>query len=174
MIRSSVTLFGRSWQSIILARAVSQTVIASPEHEIWGWRGGVYIGVPAQPQALRPLRAAAQVRTAEPADRLTRRQSGNQLACADPKLGVTPIRGNVAERHKHEAALVQTRVRQHEGRGRALAAVIIEQVEIEAAGGVASAALASEAGLEGEKPGEQCFRQQGGGDRDDAVDDPRQ
>src|SRR3984893_979646 len=149
MIRSSVTLLGRSWQWIILARAVSQTVIASPRDNVGGC-GGVYIGVPGQPQSLRPRRVAAHGRTAEPPNQLARRQPRDQLGGGHPQRRMTSIRRNVAEWDEHKAALVQAGMRQDEGRCRALPAVIIEQVEIEAAGGVPGTARARETRFERE------------------------
>ena len=49
-----------------------------------------------------------------------------------------PVGGDLHEGGKNETPLVQARMRQHEAPGRALPAIIIEQIEIESSGGVAA------------------------------------
>src|SRR4051794_11874405 len=80
----------------------------------------------------------------ESANRLPRRQPPKQLSRGQAEPRMPPFGRYVAERRQHEATLVQAGVRQLQCRGRALAAVIVEEVEIERAGGIAGAALAPE------------------------------
>src|SRR5438105_11900654 len=99
--------------------------------------------------------AQSPVRVVEPANRLARRQAHQQLGRRQTEPRMPPIRGDVAERRQHEAALLQARMRQDEHRGGTLAAVIIEQVEIERTRGIALAALSPKARFQREQPGEQ-------------------
>src|SRR5204863_9562787 len=91
----------------------------------------------------------------EPANRLARRQSREQFGRCQAAPRMPPFGRYVAELHQHEATLVQARVRQLQCRGGGLTAVIVEQVKIERARGVASAALAPEPPLQRKEAGTQ-------------------
>ena len=91
---------------------------------------------------------------------LLRRQSGEQLRGGFPRARVAPARRDLGQRSQHEAALVQARMGQHEAFADALRPVIIEQVEIERAGGVRHAAAAPEPGLDREQRVEQRARRE--------------
>jgi len=85
-----------------------------------------------------------------------------------------PLRRDLLERHQHEAPLVEPRMRQHEIGRRASEPIVVEQVEIECAGGVAHIALAPETGLECKQQRKQLGRGQLCPDHDDRVDETEQ
>ena len=77
-----------------------------------------------------------------------------------PRARMAPLRRDFGQRGQHEAALVQSRVRQHEAFADALRPVVVEQVEIERAGGIRRAAAAPEPRLRAQAARQQRRRRE--------------
>src|SRR3954468_20088835 len=99
-----------------------------------------YIGPPGEPQSTRRhnerSRTMTRGKTLEPGRLgqglyrlLSRRQSGQQFGGGFPGSRMAPLRRDFGQRGKHESALVQSRVRQHEAIAHALRPLVVEQVE---------------------------------------------
>ena len=84
-----------------------------------------------------------------------------------------PSRCHLTERFEHESAFVQPRVRQSQQWHIDDQAVIIEQVEVECAGGVADAAHPAKTGFDSEHQIQQYGRLAIRGDQCYRVDEPR-
>src|SRR5207244_1374998 len=145
--------------STMLTRAASLRVIASPlaAPQATVLPARPYIGLPAQPQS-----PARRLPIAKSANRLARRQATEQLARGHCEPGMSPIGRDLGQRGEHETALVEARMRQRQALGRDLAALVIEQIEVEGPGGVRHAASAPEAGFERQQRAEQRGRAQPG------------
>ena len=117
-----------------------------PAHET---QARPYIGVPGQPQS--PVRRG---RFADNANRLLRRQAIQQPARGHRQKRVPPVGRNLDQRGQDEPAFVQPRMGQGEALAVALAALIVEQVDVEGAGRVRRAAPAPEPNLKREQRAE--------------------
>src|SRR5271166_3735980 len=138
--RSSVTLSGRSWLSIMWARAASNTLIAS---------------IPAnQPPSLYRYGRArtihrSDIRSAwEPLERLFLIEPGEELLGCQSEQRVAPCRRYFGERDEHESAPVEPRMRQSKQTSRGHLPPMIEEIEIEDARRIRGAANAAKPPLD--------------------------
>src|SRR5277367_1704648 len=129
--RSSVTLLGRIWLSIICARAASNTVILFPvANEQSRYSGGV-----------EPVQSAEHAVSArQPFDRLPVRQAGEKLPRGLHKDRMAPTGCDFGQWLEHEAALMQARMRQDQLLRLDLLPLVIKQIEVDDARRIAHAA----------------------------------